>query len=193
MAEPPPMEPKPLSGRHLAQRRKGANQVIVDLTTRKDISDPKLLALFDKMNRWYFDGLLPPIEVTIEIPESVEEAVDLNGVTRFRTHRGRLDMFIALGGWLFQDDWDGSEDAQTFVENTLLHEMAHVAVLCDAIGGRHEFDRGHGQRFAAECNRVATARSEWKEVFSDEDWEARDDLELGQASAWPELGDDWSF
>jgi hypothetical protein len=153
--------------------------------------DHRLLRLFDTLNDHHFDGVLPLVMVSRNMPHDVVNGGDLNGNTRLQ-FLGPPDTApalatISISNWHFETACASAEVRWTMIAATLLHEMAHLAVHLDALGGRHDFDPGHGQMFTDECNRIGRAM-EWEEAHPDSDSEFCEEYEL--SAVWP--GDDFS-
>jgi hypothetical protein len=146
--------------------------------------DEALMDIYDDLNMKYFDEVLPRLPVCRIIPDNTA-LVDLNGLTRLRVlepgDSGRVSMTIYLSKWLFETPAASEEIRRRMIANTVLHEMVHVALYLDALGGAHPLEDGHGFRFAAECNRIG-GQARWGLV--EPSGQSVDELE--DSAAWPD-------
>jgi hypothetical protein len=158
-----------LTTKQAKARARGASRVLIPPGARDRI-DPLLVEFFDHLNIRHFDGALALVDISKGIPADAEGHVDMNGLTRLQVHgRGasaRAFLSIHLSEWLYDAPTEAIR--LDLIVNTLLHEMVHLAVDLDALGGAHSFDTGHGSFFAAECNRIGRAAG-WAEVYPDEE------------------------
>jgi hypothetical protein len=118
--------------------------------------DSELNELYLDLNDLYFDGLLPPVPVAWGTGPEMADG-DFSGNTRvIGAPGGRLNMRIELPTNLRDDESICEECRVENIENSLLHQMAHIATDLDALGSRKKsFERGHGPRYVRECNRIA--------------------------------------
>jgi hypothetical protein len=167
----------------LNTRALGAARVLPFKDMRRHF-DQALVDIYDDLNAKHFKQALPPLPVCRTIPTDCAQ-VDLNGLTRLNVleagDSGRVSMTIYLSDWLFETPAASEEIRRQMVANTLLHEMVHVAVHLDALGGVHPLEYGHGLRFAEECNRIGR-RAGWGLVEASE----QTDEETEDSAAWPD-------
>ncbi len=88
---------------------------------------------------------------------------------------------IHLAHELFRAPWGSEEDRLQKVADTLLHQMVHLAVQVDALGGAHPFEDHHGEHFADECNRISQ-RAGWGPVLAS----GENVGPFEDAAAWPD-------
>lgn len=130
---------------------------------------PELSGLFDGLNALHFDSALPPVPICRSIPDDLLRRQDRgDGLTRLRMYlQGDVPLAsvtIYLSGWLFDSPAAPEEVRAELIRNALLHQMVHMAVHLDTLGGVHHFDDHHGQHFTQECNRISE-RSGWSLVL----------------------------
>jgi len=173
------------SGLASAARGRGAARLLGFHAQVSRSFDPPLVELFGELNALYFDSSLPPVPLCRSIPEGLLKHQDLNGLTRLRVYlRGDFpfaSLTIYLSDWLFDSPTASEEVRWELVRNTLLHQMAHMAVHLDTLGGVHEFDDHHGPHFADECNRIGD-QAGWPRELPSVD--APQDIE--DAARWPD-------
>jgi hypothetical protein len=143
------------------------------MTPRKPTTQRELHHLYDVLNEHYFGGELPAVMVGVSLFDGIfGDRDDINGMCL----QGHM---ILLHGWL----WTAKTRSivREMVASTLLHEMVHVAVETER---PTEPGDGHGERFAAECNRIGLAQG-WDEalVFDPDDYEPEDEAYC--AVNWP--------
>ena len=131
--------------------------------------DPQLVELFGDLNALHFDSALPPVPICRSIPRDLLRHQDRgDGLTRLRVYlQGDVPLAsvtIYLSGSWFDSPAASEEVRSELIRNALLHQMVHVAVHLDTLGGVHHFDDHHGQHFADECNRISE-RSGWSVVL----------------------------
>ena len=148
--------------------------------------DPQLVELFEDLNGRYFDGSLPIVPVCQGIPDTTDEREDPNGLLRLQMYPGadvplQASATIHLAHELFRAPWGSEEDRMQKVADTLLHQMVHLAVQVDALGGAHPFEDHHGEHFAEECNRISQ-RAGWGPVLAS----GENVGPFEDAAAWPD-------
>jgi len=131
-------------------------------------SDPRLVALFDELSARHFDASLPLVPVCRGIPDDSDQREDPNGLVTLQVHPrpgvpSLATVTIYLANELFEAPWGSEADRWSKVADTLLHQMVHLAIDVDALGGAHPFEDHHGQYFTEECNRIG-ARAGWARV-----------------------------
>jgi len=146
-----------LSADLTARERGSASILAFDLV--KHPFDPHLVELFGDLNGRHFHGWLPIVPVCQGMPEGSDERDDPNGLLRLMMHATpdaplQASAIIYLAHELFEAPWGSEEDRWQKVTDTLLHQMAHLAVQVDAFGGAHPFEEHHGEHFTEECNRI---------------------------------------
>lgn len=155
----------------------------------RDVLD--LIVLFDRLNVHHFGGCLPRVPVKWGLCE--DDVSDPDVLAQCRTWIPfetpfEVDITIHISEALM--DGPGSEEAIRWrgVSRCLLHEMVHVAVNLDQLGGRsfEEFD-DHGRAFADECNRIGRAMG-WDHVVASD----RAVADCENAQWWPRSGGCWT-
>jgi len=122
-------------------------------------SDARLVALFEDLNARHFDVSLPLVPVCKGIPDDADEREDVNGLVTLQVHSrpgvpSLATVTIYLAAELFEAQWGSEDDRWAKVTDTLLHQMVHLAIDVDALGGAHPFEEHHGEHFTEECNRI---------------------------------------
>jgi len=169
----------------LTARERGAASILAfDLV--KHPFDPHLVELFGDLNGRHFHGWLPIVPVCQGMPEGSDERDDPNGLLRLMMHATpdaplQASAIIYLAHELFEAPWGSEEDRWQKVTDTLLHQMAHLAVQVDALGGAHPFEEHHGEHFTEECNRIAQ-QAGWATVLAS----AEDVAPNVDAAGWPD-------
>ena len=169
----------------LTARKRGAACVLAfDLVGMT--SDPRLVALFEEHNVRHFDASLPLVPVRKGIPEDAERREDLNGTVRLQVRPrpgvpSLATVTIYLAHELFDVSWGSEDDRWAKIADTLLHQMVHLAVDVDALGGAHPFEDHHGRHFTEECNRIG-ARAGWGQVRASAEGVMPND----DAAEWPD-------
>ena len=148
--------------------------------------DPRLVALFEDLNARHFDASLPVVPVRHGIPDDAGEREDLNGLVTLQVHPrpgvpSLACVTIYLADELFEARWDCEDDRWTKVADTLLHQMVHLAIDVDALGGAYPFEDHHGQHFTEECNRIGE-RMGWARVLPSAETVDPDN----DAAGWPD-------
>jgi len=148
--------------------------------------DPQLVELFQDLDGRHFDGLLPIVPACQGIPESTEEREDPNGLLRLMMYPKpnsplQASATIYLAHELFDAPWGSEEARWQKVTDTLLHQMVHLAVQVDALGGAHPLEGNHGEYFTDECNRIGE-RAGWSRVLAS----AEDVFPNLDAADWPD-------
>jgi len=147
----------------------------------------QLSALFDRLNLHHFGGTLPAVPVKRGLPYRPELDDSYLALCHTKAVAGdnpSVEITIFMADRLFTDPFPDEPRRWLEISRCLLHEMVHVAVDLDEIGGR--FPDGiddHGREFADECNRISRAMG-WDHVVAAET--AVSDTE--DALWWP-LGD----
>jgi len=144
----------------------------------------QLSALFNRLNLHHFGGTLPAVPVKRGLP--YRPGIDDSYLALCHTkavagNNPAVEITIFMAERLFSDPFPDEANRWKEISRCLLHEMVHVAVDLDEIGGR--FPDGiddHGQEFADECNRIGRAAG-WDHVVGAE--KASSDGE--DASWWP--------
>ena len=148
--------------------------------------DPRLVELFADLNAGYFDRSLPIVPVRQGIPHGAGEPEDLYGLVTLEVHPrpdvpSLASVTIYLADELFEAPWASEDDRWAKVTDTLLHQMVHLAIDLDALGGAHPFEDHHGRHFTAECNRIGE-RMGWERVRASSDALGRSE----DAAGWPD-------
>jgi len=131
--------------------------------------EPQLEALYDRLNEHHFGATLPPISVRRGLLTFPPPDADILAQCRTRIPAGKdpeVAITIHMAEALFVDASMDERNRWRQFSRCLLHEMVHVAVDLDALGGRYadEID-GHGQEFANECNRIGRSAG-WDHVVA---------------------------
>jgi hypothetical protein len=162
-----------------AWRAKGAG-LLVPAELEEVKSDPLLAALFSGLNGHYFGGALPPVPVVRGLAgeAALHDTTILAQCRTWTPAPGEPGAIINvhLSESLFGDNlrWDE-------ISRCLLHEMAHVAVDLDEIGGRYSDPTDdHGREFANECNRIGRIVG-WSDVIASGEAETEEE----DAMWWP--------
>ncbi|MHB8463848.1 MAG: SprT-like domain-containing protein [Acidimicrobiales bacterium] len=143
----------------------------------------RLAEMYNELNARHFGGSLVAVPVLVGLPDDAAERDDLNGLTRLRSEHGRRTPGFAaiyISEWLFTVAAPTERIRWTMIENTLLHEMTHVAHGFARLRDGRPPEAGHGRGFARWCNRVGGA-SGWGQVVASEI--AYD--ETVDAAGWP--------
>jgi len=181
----------------LTARERGTARILAfDLVDSP--SDPRLVALFEDLNARHFDASLPVVPVCKGIPDGADEREDVNGLVTLEVHPrpgvpSLATVSIFLADELFDAPWGSEDDRWAKVTETLLHQMAHLAVDVDALGDAHPFEDHHGQHFTEECNRIGErvgwgrVRASAEGVMPNEDAAVWPDnaIELGAGGRYP--------
>jgi len=168
----------------VARERGTASVLAFDLVNHP--FDPQLVELFENLNSRHFDGLLPIIPVCQGIPDRYDENEDPNGLLRLMMYPTpdaplQASATIFLAHELFEAPWGSEEARWEKVTDTLLHQMVHLAIQVDALGGAHTFEEHHGENFTEECNRIAEGAGWGSVLASAEDVAPNED-----AAGWPD-------
>ena len=104
---------------------------------------------------------MPAVPVRCGIPAHHQRSNNYLGLCHSRAVDGdnpTVEITVFIAEHLFTDPYPDEASRWLEVSRCLLHEMVHVAVGLDEIGGRYpeEID-DHGQEFADECNRIGRA------------------------------------
>ena len=169
----------------LPARERGTASILTLGLVPREI-DARLVALFEELNTRHFDALLPLVPVCQGIPESFIERDDLDGLVSFQVHPrpgvpSLATVTIHLADELFEAPWGSEADRWQKIGDTLLHQMVHLAIALDALGGAHRFEDHHGEHFTAECNRIGEQEG-WASVRAS----ARDVIHNADAAFWPD-------
>jgi len=163
----------------LSPRERGAAAILAFDEVRRPI-EPRLVKLFEELNERHFGSSLPLVPVCQGIPDDGDDRLDLDGLVSVGVYprpevRSPASVSIYLADELFESPWGSEDDRWRKITETLLHQMVHLAVDVDALGGAHRFEPHHGQYFAAECNRIgepegwSPVRASAQDVYPDED------------------------
>lgn len=169
----------------LAARERGAASILAFDQVRRSY-DPQLIELFSVLNGRHFDGSLPVVPVCQGIPDHLGDRDDPNGLLALQTYPRptvalQASATIYLAHELFESPWGSEEARWEKVTDTLLHQMVHLAVQIDALGGAHPFEDHHGDYFADECNRIGNDAG-WASVMASADAAFPD----RDAALWPD-------
>lgn len=127
----------------------------------------QLSALFNRLNLHHFGGTLPAVPVRRGLPYRPELDASYLALCHTKAVAGdnpAVVITIFMAERLFSDPFPDEANRWKEISRCLLHEMVHVAVDLDEIGGR--FPDGiddHGQEFANECSRIGRAAG-WDHV-----------------------------
>ena len=135
------------------------------------VGEPELAGLFDRLNLHHFGARLPLVSIRRGLPAgSLRESPPLALCRRvvLAAPVSTVAFTIHLAESLFTGPMPQVTSRWTEISSCLLHEMVHVAVDLDEIGGRFSDDVvDHGQEFANECNRIGRAAG-WGHVVGAE-------------------------
>ena len=175
-----------VSGRHgwSEARAKGVTR-LAPATVEGMNGEQELVALFDRLNAHHFGGTLPSVPIRLGLYGDADPDV----LAQCRAWDPMDDdteavITIHVSESLLTGPEPNEESRWRQVSRCLLHEMVHVAVELDWLGGRYADEiEGHGREFANECNRISRAMG-WDQVVAAE--KTANDSE--DAMWWP-LGD----
>jgi hypothetical protein len=182
----------PLEAQRRVIRQRGADMVRTAEDQAASLEpptqqDPRLSELFSVLNEKYFEGLLPLVPVLSSVPGTELEGIQ-NGLTRYKYRKGKAyvggDLKIYLADSIFKPIFSNEADRWKVVADTLVHEMAHLAVHVDSLGEEILTDGGHGQRFTDECNRINQAIGGPEVHPDDGNEDCGDHYNLG-STLWP--------
>jgi hypothetical protein len=169
----------------LTARERGSAAILAFDVVRHSF-DPQLVELFEDLNGRHFAGSLPVVPVCQGIPDDTGDLEDPNGLLQLQMYPTveapvQAAATIFLAHELFNTPWGSEEDRLQKIADTLLHQMVHLAVQVDALGGAHPLEDYHGTYFVEECNRIgndagwATVVPSSEAAFPDKD-----------AASWPD-------
>ena len=169
----------------LTAREQGSASVLAFDVVRHSF-DPQLVELFENLNDRHFGGLLPIVPVCQGIPDEAGDHEDPNGLLKLQMYPTmdapvQAAATIFLAHELFAVPWGSEEDRLQKIADTLLHQMVHLAVQVDALGGAHPLEDYHGVYFAEECNRIGNSAG-WASVVPSAEAAFPDN----DAASWPD-------
>ena len=132
-------------------------------------NEPQLSALYEQLNTHYFGATLPPVPVRRGLLATARRSADVlaHCVTVDEVGTGPTAVIsIHIAESLFSVAPTEGGDRWSEIVRCMLHEMVHVAVELDWLGGRYadEIDP-HGREFANECNRIGRTEG-WDHVVA---------------------------